>query len=415
MNHAPVHSTAPVPEQVLADLSAFVEEHEHDLVTLRRDLHRHPELGDQERRTTALIVDRLRAAGLHPVVLPTGTGVVCDVGPDSDAKVALRADIDALPLPDEKDVPYRSAVDGVCHACGHDVHTTILMGTALFLAREAEAGRLPAGVRLLFQPAEEVIPGGAEFIVNTPVLDGVSGIYAVHCDPTLPVGKVGLRVGAITASTDRVRIALSGPGGHTSRPHLTADLVYALGAMITQLPAALSRRVDPRAGMALVWGRVEAGRASNAIPDRGEIEGTLRCLDDAVWHDTPDLVKTLVESIAAPFGVGVDLHYHRGVPPVVNDAGCVRVLEAAATEAIGPEAVGPTRQSLGGEDFAWYLDRVPGALARLGTRHVDGDVDVDLDIHRGTFDVDERAIGVGVKLMATAAYRGRREPQLSRR
>lgn len=411
MNHAPVHSTASVPrslqdaQQVLVDLHAFVEEREHELVTLRRDLHRHPELGDAERRTTALLVDRLREAGLHPVVLPTGTGLVCDIG-DTGPRVALRADIDALPLQDEKDVPYRSTVEGVCHACGHDVHTTALLGAALFLAREAERGRLPGGVRLIFQPAEEIIPGGADLIAPTAALDGVSRIFAVHCDPSLPVGKVGLRVGAITSSTDRLKVRLTGPGGHTSRPHMTADLVYALGSLVTQLPAALSRRVDPRSGMALVWGRVEAGRAANAIPDHGVVEGTLRCLDDEVWHSAPDLVKSLVESIAAPFGVGVDLEYHRGVPPVVNEATSVRMLESAATDALGSESVAPTRQSLGGEDFSWYLDRVPGAMARLGTRAPDADI--DLDLHRGTFDVDERSIGVGVRLLAATAYRAAR-------
>src|SRR5690606_8828687 len=167
-------------------------------------------------------------------------------------------------------------------------------------------------------------------------------------------------------------------GGHTSRPHLTADMVYALGTLITQLPAALSRRVDPRAGMALVWGRVEAGRAANAIPDAGEIEGTLRCLDDAVWHLAPDLVKSLVESIVGPFGVGVELDCHRGVPPVVNEPTSVRMLEGGATDMLGPDAVVPTQQSLGGEDFAWYLDRVPGAMARLGTGAPDSDVDFDI-------------------------------------
>ncbi|MQA02790.1 MAG: amidohydrolase [Streptosporangiales bacterium] len=402
MNHAPVHSTTTVPEQVLADLAAFVEGHDQEFVTLRRDLHQHPELGDAERRTTALIVDRLRAAGLHPVVLPTGTGVVCDVGPEGP-RVALRADIDALPLQDEKDVPYRSTVAGVCHACGHDVHTTALLGTGLFLAEQAAAGALPGGVRLLFQPAEEIIPGGAEPIASSDVLDDVTRIFAVHCDPSLPVGKVGVRVGAITSSTDRVHIRLTGPGGHTSRPHMTADLVYALGALITGLPAALSRRVDPRAGVALVWGRVESGRAANAIPDQGELEGTLRCLDDQAWHIAPDLVKSIVESIVAPFGVGVELNYHRGVPPVVNEAGCVRMLEAGATQGIGSDAVVPTQQSLGGEDFAWYLDHVPGAMARLGTRAPDADL--DLDLHRGTFDVDEHAIGMGIRLLATTAFR----------
>lgn len=401
VNLAPVPPNAAGPELCSSALDAFVEENNHALVAFRRDLHQHPEFGNAERRTTALVVDRLRDAGLHPVVLSSGTGLICDVGADNGGRVALRGDIDALPLQDEKDVPYRSLVDGACHACGHDVHTTALLGAGLFLAGEAAAGRLGTGVRLLFQPAEEVIPGGADVAVSEGVLDGVSRIFALHCDPALEVGQVGLRTGPLTAATDRLRIRLTGPGGHTSRPHLTADLVYALGAVITQLPAALSRRVDPRAGLALVWGRVESGRAANAIPDCGEVEGTLRLLDDKVWHDAPDLVKTLVESIVGAYGVGAEIDYNRGVPPVVNEAGSVSILDEAVTEALGPDAVAPTPQSLGGEDFAWYLEHVPGAMARLGTRVPDGDV--DLDLHRGTFDVDERAVGVGVRVLAAAA------------
>ncbi|MGH3097153.1 MAG: amidohydrolase [Streptosporangiales bacterium] len=414
MNLAPVPPNAAGPELPSPALDAFVEENNDALVAFRRDLHRHPELGNAERRTTALVVDRLRDAGLHPVVLSSGTGLVCDVGPrggdsgsggveHSGPRVALRGDIDALPLQDEKDVPYRSLVDGACHACGHDVHTTALLGAGLFLAAEAAAGGLTTGVRLLFQPAEEVIPGGADAVVSEGVLDGVGRIFALHCDPALEVGRVGLRTGPLTAATDRLRIRLTGPGGHTSRPHLTADLVYALGAVITQLPAALSRRVDPRAGIALVWGRVESGRAANAIPDRGEVEGTLRVLDDGVWHDAPDLVKALVESIVGAYGVGAEIDYHRGVPPVVNEAGSVSILDEAVTATLGADAVAPTPQSLGGEDFSWYLEHVPGAMARLGTRAPNGDV--DLDLHRGTFDVDERAIGVGVRVLAAAAMR----------
>jgi amidohydrolase len=229
----------------------------------------------------------------------------------------------------------------------------------------------------------------------------------VHCDPRLDVGKIGTRVGPITAACDRLTVKVSGPGGHTARPHLTADLVFALGKIITELPAALSRRVDPRSSLSLVWGRVSAGSAANAIPDDGVVEGTVRCLDGAAWHEAPDLVKALLESVAAAYGVVPEITYRRDVPPTVNDAISTAMFEAAADRVLGPDAVTEAPQSLGGEDFAWYLDSIPGALARLGTR-VPGS-DAEFDIHQAAFDVDERAIAHGVRLMAATALTALRD------
>jgi amidohydrolase len=314
--------------------------------------------------------------------------------------VALRADLDALPIADEKDVPYRSTVPGACHACGHDVHTTVLLGAGLFLTRIAAAGALPGRVRLVFQPAEEV-PCGAMDVLAAGGIASVDRIFALHCDPRLDVGKIGTRVGAITAACDKITVRVSGPGGHTARPHLTADLVYALGKIITELPAALSRRVDPRSSLSLVWGRVSAGSAANAIPDDGIAEGTVRCLDDEAWHAAPNLVKALTESVASAYGVVADLTYQRSVPPTVNEAISTAMVEAAADQVLGADALVPAPQSLGGEDFAWYLESIPGALARLGTRRP-GSSD-DFDIHQPAFDIDERAIGIGVRLMAATA------------
>ncbi|MCU0266287.1 MAG: amidohydrolase, partial [Actinomycetia bacterium] len=250
-------------------LPALVAQHTDDLVALRRDLHAHPELGRAEVRTTRVVRDRLAAAGLQPRVLPGGSGLVCDVGIGESA-VALRADLDALPLPDEKDVPYRSTVPGRCHACGHDVHTAILVGAGLVLAELGQAARLPGRVRLIFQPAEESTPGGALDVIAAGGLEGVERLFALHCDPRADVGTIGLRTGPITGSADHVLVRVSGPGGHTARPHLTADVVYALARAVTDVPAVLSRRVDPRAGLSLVWGRIQAGGAHNAIPQVGE-------------------------------------------------------------------------------------------------------------------------------------------------
>ncbi|WP_184072382.1 M20 family metallopeptidase [Nocardiopsis mwathae] len=382
-------------------LTAFLARHEREFVEFRRDLHMHPELAFAEHRTTQRLVERLRRAGLAPKVLPRGTGLICDIGSSDGPTVALRADLDALPLTDEKDVPYRSTVPGAAHACGHDVHTTVVLAAGLFLAQQARAGALPGRVRLLFQPAEEM-PGGAREVISAGGIDGVDRIFALHCDPRLLCGQVGLRVGPITAACDQLMVRLSGAGGHTARPHLTTDLVYALGKVVTELPAALSRRVDPRAGFSLVWGRISAGSAPNAIPDDGVAEGTVRCLDDDAWHAAPDIIKELVESVVAGYGATADLDYRRGVPPTVNEASSVRMLRAACAQTLGPESVASTPQSLGGEDFAWYLEHVPGAMARLGT-HSPTSSSPMLDLHQGTFDVDESAICVGVQLMAASA------------
>jgi amidohydrolase len=384
------------------ELDAFVAGHQAELVDFRRDLHAHPEVGYHEHRTTRRVALRLAAAGLRPVTLPKGTGLMADIGDPSAAGpvIALRADLDALPIGDEKNVPYRSTVPNVCHACGHDVHTTILLGAGLFLARRAAAGRLGGRVRLIFQPAEEV-PGGALDVLAAGGIASVDRIFALHCDPRLDVGKIGTRSGPITAACDKITVRVTGPGGHTARPHLTADLVFALGKIITELPAALSRRVDPRSSLSLVWGRVSAGTAANAIPDDGVVEGTVRCLDDQAWHAAPDLLKALLESVASAYGVLAELTYARNVPPTVNESVSTAMIDAAAERVLGPDATTPAPQSLGGEDFAWYLESVPGALCRLGTRRP-GSAD-DFDIHQPTFDVDERAIGVGVRLMAATA------------
>src|SRR5580698_4255084 len=384
------------------ELDAFLAGHEKELIEFRRDLHAHPETGYHEYRTTRRIALRLEAAGLRPSILPKGTGLTVDIGEGAadEPVVALRADIDALPINDEKDVPYRSVNRGACHACGHDVHTSILVGTGLFLARVAAARALPGKVRLIFQPAEEV-PGGAVDVMAAGGIASVDRIFALHCDPRLDVGKIGTRTGPITAACDKITIKVTGPGGHTARPHLTADLVFALGKIITELPAALSRRVDPRSSLSLVWGRVSAGTAANAIPDDGVVEGTVRCLDDQAWHAAPDLLKALLESVASAYGVLAELTYARNVPPTVNESVSTAMIDAAAERVLGPDATTPAPQSLGGEDFAWYLESIPGALCRLGTRRPGSDD--DFDIHQPAFDVDERAIGVGVRLMAATA------------
>ena len=384
------------------DLAARVKEYADELIAFRRDLHAHPELSWAEVRTTRLLRERLLEAGLTPKVLPGGTGLTCDIG-TGERVVGLRADLDALPIVDRTDTDYASTVPGVCHACGHDVHAATVLGAGLVLADLDREGRLPGRVRLIMQPAEESSRSGALAVIEAGGTEGLERIFALHCDPRTTVGLVGLRPGAITGSADHLHVRLTGPGGHTARPHLTADLVFALGKVVTELPAALSRRVDPRASLSVVWGRVSAGRVANAIPQTGEVEGTVRALDSTAWDESPELVEELVQAIVAPYGVKAQVTYTRNVPPVDNEESSVELLAAAVQATEGPDALVGTEQSLGGEDFAWYLRSVPGALARLGVCPPGLPEAERLDLHQGLFDADERAISVGVRVLVAGA------------
>ncbi len=380
-----------------------VAELDEDLRAFRRDIHAHPELSRTEHRTTARVAEHLQRAGLEVDPLE-GTGLTCDIraarNHPAAQMVALRADLDALPLTETSGLEFASTVRGVAHACGHDLHTTIVLGAGLVLAELAEHGLLVNDVRLIFQPAEEVQPGGALEVMRAGRLRGVDQIFALHCDPKLDTGQVGTRIGPITSASDTVTVTLSSSGGHTSRPHLTGDVVAALGHVITAVPAMLSRRVDPRSGVNLTWGAVRAGNAPNAIPSAGTVTGTLRCLDVSAWEFAHQALEEIIQQVVAPTGVEVDVQIVRGVPPVDNDEESVRILDDAARAALGPASLHLTEQSLGGEDFAWYLTETRGAMARLGTRTPGGP---DYDLHRPDAVFDEDAIGVGVRFLVQAA------------
>ncbi|MGH3366639.1 MAG: amidohydrolase [Nocardioidaceae bacterium] len=387
-----------------AALVALVDAISADIVDVRHDVHAHPELAWAEQRTTMVVAERLESAGVKVQLLPR-SGLLAEVGTGEGPIVALRADLDALPVRDITDDPWKSTVDGVAHACGHDVHTACLLGAGLALSALDRAHPLPGRVRLIFQPAEEIMPGGALEVIADGGLDGVGRVFALHCDPTLDVGHVGLREGPITGAADSLSVRLTGRGGHTSRPHLTQDLTYALAKLVTDLPGALSRRLDPRAGVTLVWGLIRAGSAKNVIPAVGEVAGTLRLLDATAWSTAEAVVRRLVVQLMSPYGVETEVDYVRGVPPVVNEAAATLLMAEAAASVLEEGGVTGTTPSLGGEDFAWYLESAPGAMARLGTRAPGGPT---YDLHQGNLHIDDRAVGVGARVLAATAVRSLR-------
>ena len=384
---------------LLPDANAAVDAVADELIEIRRDLHAHPELAWEEERTTALVAKRLEEAGIRLQLLPR-SGLIAEVGASDGPVVALRADLDALAVDDDTLDPWVSTNKGIAHACGHDVHTAALVGAGLALAAVHHKTPLRGRVRLLFQPAEEIMPGGALDVIATGALDDVSHVFCLHCDPGLDVGQVGLREGPLTGAADALTVRLTGSGGHTSRPHLTQDLTYALATLVTDLPATLSRRLDPRAGVSLVWGIVRSGSAKNVIPSSGEAAGTVRMLDAVAWVEAEGLIRELIAQIVAPYGVAAEIDYVRGVPPVVNEPGSTAILARAVESVVGESGHVFTAQSLGGEDFAWYLESVPGAMGRLGTRTPGGST---YDLHQGNLRIDDDAIAIGAKVLTAAA------------
>lgn len=393
-------STSNGPDDLRDRIAAAIEELEPGLIAIRRDLHAHPEPSWEEHRTTSILLEELRGAGLAPHVAPTGTGVLCDIGTEGPI-VVIRGDIDALRLHDDKDVPYRSTVDGICHACGHDLHATAALGAGLALARVLGGPGAPAGrVRLILQPAEEAVPGGASKLVAAGVMEGVSAAFALHADPSLPVGTVGVTAGPITSAADQITVVLRGPGGHTGRPHQTADLAHIAARVVIDLPMSLGRLSDPRDGLNLTFGSIQVGDAPNVVATEARLLGSLRAVGRGAWEAAPAHIRHLVASIVEPLGATWELDHRIGAPPIVNDPWAVGVVEAAASAVVGPDGVRPTTQSAGGEDFSWYGDHAPLGYFRLG---VWDPARLRVDLHAGSFDVHEASIALGARILAGAA------------
>ncbi|MET3860487.1 carboxylate-amine ligase [Dietzia sp. 2505] len=375
------------------------------LIGWRRHIHAHPELSYEETETTDYIEGELRSMGLEPTRFRIGTGLWCDVpaadGATATDVVALRADIDALAMGEDSGESFASEVDGVAHTCGHDGHTAMLLGAAELLVADPP----PRPVRLIFQPAEETMPGGAKDCVEEGVVEGVDRILALHCDPHRRVGEVGVTGGAITSSNAKIGITVHSDGGHTARPHETQDTVFALAQIVTGVTAVVDRTIDPRSGTVLTWASVRAGgTAPNVIPDSGQLWGTLRSADRDVWATAEPVVREAVESIAATYGVRAEVDYVQGVPPVVNDDTCADLAASAVEQVLGPDGVGTAVQSSGGEDFAWYTEEIPGVYLRLGVW--DGESE-ETDLHHPGFVLDEAALPHGARIFDAFARTGR--------
>ncbi|MDJ0769150.1 MAG: amidohydrolase [Ilumatobacter sp.] len=390
------------PSAVERPIDTWLAAHGEGLIALRRNLHAHPELSGEEYATTDLVYERLHLAGLSPVRLTSGTGLVCDIdaGEVAGPIFALRADIDALGMHDEKDVPYRSQVPGVSHACGHDVHTAVMLGAALFFAHHRD--ELPGRLRMIFQPAEERVPGGALDVLADRALDGVDGMIGFHCDPKLDVGRIGLRAGAITSAADMARIVLTGSGGHTARPEQTVDMVTLAATVITELPRLVAEACGGFDRVRFVFGSVHAGDAANVIPTHCELKASVRTPVPEVWDKLSDIVGRALTDLLDGSGAGFELDYTDGVPPVVNDAAMTELVRTAALGELGADAITPAVQSWGGDDFSWFTREVPATYVRLGVHDVDNG-GPRLDLHAGRFDVDERAIDYGVRLAVATA------------
>jgi amidohydrolase len=372
------------------------------LIEIRRHLHSHPELSGQEYQTAAYIAGVLSSCGLQVQELVGKTGVVAELlGAEKDSRLlAIRTDMDALPIQERTGLAFASHHPGIMHACGHDVHTTVGLGTAMVLSQISEP--LPGDMRFLFQPAEETAQG-ANWMVRDGVMDQVDSIFSLHVFPTIPGGSVGIRYGALTAAADDLELTIVGESGHGARPHEAIDAIWIASQVLTTLQQAISRTQNPLRPVVLTIGKIEGGRAPNIIADRVRMLGTVRSLHPETSAMLPAWIEQIVAGVCQTHGAKYELNYRRGVPSVQNDLALTQIVESAAQEAWGSDRVQILLEpSLGAEDFSIYLDHAPGTMFRLGVGHTDRP---NHPLHHPQFEIDEAAIVTGVVTMAYAAWK----------
>jgi len=367
------------------------------MIEIRRDLHQHPELGLEEHRTSERVQSLLDEMGIEYETGLGGTGVLGLIrGDDEGAVVALRADMDALPLQDEKDVAYTSKIPGKMHACGHDVHTTMLLGAAKLLVKEKAS--LPGTIKLLFQPAEETV-GGAKLLIEAGALENprVDAIFGLHVDPALEVGSVGLHFGQRNASSDDLKIIVHGKAAHGAYPWEGVDAIVAAAQVISSLQTIVSRNVDVREAAVVSLGTIRGGTQANIVADRVEVVGTVRCLNQETRRSVLQRIKETAEAVAKGMGARAEVRIEPSYDPVVNDDSMVEVVRESARRLLGDDAVVIfPKPNMGVEDFGYYLSEVSGAFYSLGVRNEAAGI--VHSVHHGLFDVDESSMAIGVAL-----------------
>ncbi len=377
--------------------------HLEDVISLRRYLHRHPELSEQEHNTSRVVQERLEEYGIPFSAGYAGTGVLASIeGGKPGRTVALRAEMDALPIREENDHDFVSENEGVMHACGHDAHTAMLVGAGRLLNEVKD--RLPGRVLLVFQPAEENSPrGGSLEMMKEGVFEGrePDAIFAQHVWPDLPVGKVGVREGAITGSSDRFKVVIEGRAGHASKPHKGTDAIVVANQVINSLQSIVSRDVDPLRSAVLTVGRISGGTRYNAIAEKVELEGTVRTFSPKTKARVKDRFYAIVNGVSASMEAGAYIEYHDGYPATLNTPEWAARVRKTAQALLGEDSVVEVEPSLGGEDFGRFLQRYPGAYFRLGT--AEPRTGEKKRLHDARFDVDESALAPGTELMAQLA------------
>ncbi len=390
---------------LLHTIQSLSTRYAEEVISFRRHLHANPELSYHEFATAKFIASTLKGFGLQPQEGIAQTGVVVLIAGKNPTKkvVALRADIDALPIVETNQVSYQSNNKGVMHACGHDVHTASLLGTAKILNETKSDWE--GTVKLIFQPGEEKNPGGASIMIKEGVLQNPtpSSIIGQHVFPLLPVGKIGFREGKYMASSDEIYLKVIGKGGHGAAPELTIDPVVIASHIIIALQQVISRNASPKQPTVLTFGKITAMGATNIIPDEVNIAGTFRALDETWRAEGLKKIKKMAESIAEGMGGKCEVDIHHGYPYLENNPALTKSIKQAAEEYVGKENVVDIDLTLGSEDFAYYSQVIPASFYRLGTRNEAKGI--TSYVHTPTFDIDEDALKIGPGLMAWMAIK----------
>ena len=384
-------------------LFSIIDSINNDVIELRHQLHEHPELSAHEKETTALLKALLEKAGLKVTTYKDHYGLIAElIVDDKKPFVALRADIDALPIEEQSGAPYASRTPGIMHACGHDSHTAILLGSALAMMKVKS--QLQNNVRFIFQPAEEITEGGSSQMIEDGALDNVKAIFGLHAYPYLNTGQIGYKYGVMLASADTFTIEVFGKSSHGARPHEGVDAILVTSMAVNSLNHIVSRQIDPLHPAVISLGTIEGGKAANIICDHVKLCGTVRTVNHDVRHSIPEMMEISLKGISRSMHANYNFEYEFGSPEVCNDNTMVDLLRATAEGIIGVEnSVDLMDPVMGGEDFGRYLEIVPGAFFRLGTCNPDKGTCVSQ--HNARFDVDDDALVIGMKIMAATAIK----------